>query len=75
MTPSAEANKKLQVPDWLKAEPIAIQVSLPQFNFWTTQFPMPVEEILSNNIKMVMEGSIGIDQALKNIEAEHARNR
>lgn len=75
MTPMAESNKKLQVPDWLKAEPIATQVSLPQYNFWTTQFPMPVEETLANNIKMVMEGSISIDQALKSIEAEHARNR
>ncbi|MDR0730711.1 MAG: ABC transporter substrate-binding protein [Treponema sp.] len=75
MTPSAEANKKLQLPDWLKAEPIAVQVTLPQFNFWTAQFPLAVEESLANNIKMVMEGSISIDQALKNIEAEHARNR
>jgi raffinose/stachyose/melibiose transport system substrate-binding protein len=75
MTPVAEANKKLQLPDWLKAEPIAVQVSLPQFNFWTAQFPLAVEEILATNIKMLMEGSISIDQALKNIEAEHARNR
>jgi raffinose/stachyose/melibiose transport system substrate-binding protein len=75
MTPSAEANKKLQLPDWLKADPISIQVNLPQFNFWTTQFPMPVEEALANNLKMVMDGSITIDQALRNIEAEHARNR
>ncbi|WP_010261848.1 ABC transporter substrate-binding protein [Treponema primitia] len=75
LTPNAEANKKLDAPAWLKSEPILSQMSLPMFNYWTTQFPMPVEETLANNIKMVFEGSISVDQALKNIEQEHARNR
>jgi raffinose/stachyose/melibiose transport system substrate-binding protein len=75
LTPSIEANKFLDVPAWLKAEPITSQLKLPSFNFWTTIFPMPVEEAIANNVKMIFDGSIGVDQALKNIEQEHARNR
>ncbi|GHV03970.1 hypothetical protein FACS189485_08370 [Spirochaetia bacterium] len=75
LTPHPEANKKLDAPAWLKSEPIMSQMNLPMFNYWTTQFPMAVEETLANNIKMVFEGSVTADQALRNIEQEHARNR
>jgi len=75
LTPSPEANKEVNLPDWLKSEVLTKQFDMPYTNYWTTNFPMPVEETIANNIKQVLDGSIAPEQALKNIEQEHQKNR
>jgi raffinose/stachyose/melibiose transport system substrate-binding protein len=75
LTVSPEANKSIDLPYWLKAEPLMSQSKLPMCNYWTQSFPMPVEEVLSNQIKLVLGGKITAQEALEKIEAEHAKNR
>lgn len=74
-TPCPDANQYRDVPDWLDAEPLTMQQELPNFGYFDGVFPMAVVEAAKNNIKQIFDGSISIDEALQNIEAEHAANR
>ena len=75
LTPCPEVNPEIDLPDWLKVEALTKQFDLPASDFWTTSFPIPVEEAIANNIKLVLAGSVTPEQALENIENEHAANR
>jgi len=71
LTPSPIVNPEIELPDWLKSEPLIKQFDLPASDFWTTSFPIPVYEAVMNNIKLMLAGSATPEEALQNIEQEH----
>lgn len=75
LSPNTKANEKIQVPYYFKTEPILKQLDKPKTPFFCYAFPMPVVEILQTQIKLVMSGQVSVDDALKAIEGEHAKNR
>lgn len=75
LSPNTEANKSIEVPYYFKTPPILGQLDKPKTPFFCYAFPMPVVEVFQTQIKLVMSSQVSIDDALKAIEAEHAKNR
>jgi raffinose/stachyose/melibiose transport system substrate-binding protein len=75
LTPVPAANKKIEIPYFFKVPPIMDQLSKPKTPFFCWAFPLPVIEVLQTQIKLVLSGQVSADDALKAIEAEHAKNR
>jgi raffinose/stachyose/melibiose transport system substrate-binding protein len=75
LTANREANEKVNLPPYLKADVLMKQFALPQSNYWTVTFPTPVEEALAKQIQLVLAGQATAQEALAAVEAEHARNR
>ncbi|MCX7030979.1 MAG: ABC transporter substrate-binding protein [Spirochaetes bacterium] len=74
-TASPEANKTVNLPAWLKSEVFMKQMTMPQSNYWTVSFPVPVEEVFGRQIGAVMGGQATAAQALQQVEQEHAKLR
>ena len=75
LTANREANEKVNLPPYLKADVLMKQFALPQSNYWTVSFPTPVEEVLARQIQLVLAGQATAGEALAAVEEEHARNR
>ena len=76
LTVNMEANKLLNLPEYLKADVLMDQFAgVPQSNYWTVTFPVPVEEVFAKQIQLVLSGQTTAEEALAAVEKEHAKNR
>jgi raffinose/stachyose/melibiose transport system substrate-binding protein len=70
-----EANKNAKLDPLFLTPPFTDQLSLPNMNYMDHACPVPVIETIKVELQKAMMGTISVDQALKNIETAHAKER
>lgn len=75
LTTIPSVNPQLDLPDFVVNEQMLNQFNYPLTNYWTTSFPMPVEEVLATQFDLIMAGKTSIKKALDALEAEHKNHR
>jgi raffinose/stachyose/melibiose transport system substrate-binding protein len=71
LTTVPSVNEQLDLHPFIVNEHILNQFNYPLTNYWTTSFPVPVEEVLATQFDLIMAGKTTIEKALDLIEAEH----
>jgi raffinose/stachyose/melibiose transport system substrate-binding protein len=74
-TGNPEVNKTIKLAPIFMTEPLTLQVNLPKMGYMDHAFPIPTIEVMKVELQKAMTGVETVDQALRNIEASHARER
>lgn len=75
LTTVPSVNEQLELHPFIVNEHILNQFNYPLTNYWTTSFPVAVEEVLATQFDLIMAGQTTIEKALNLLEEEHEEYR